>query len=56
MKKSVALGISRCILGAPNRAAFGSGQLRWRSGTRPWPWLSGGARNPGRSRSLSDLG
>jgi len=33
MNKSAALGISRCILGAPNRAD-------------PWPWLSGGARNP----------
>ncbi|MGH8656932.1 MAG: hypothetical protein ACREV4_00155, partial [Gammaproteobacteria bacterium] len=34
MKKSAALGISRCILGAPDRAI-------------PWPWLSGGARtNP----------
>ncbi len=28
------------ILRAPSRAAFGPGQLRWRSGTRPWPWLS----------------
>ncbi|MGH8537255.1 MAG: hypothetical protein ACREXM_12530 [Gammaproteobacteria bacterium] len=30
------------ILRAPSRAGFALGQLRWRSGTRPWPWLSRG--------------
>jgi hypothetical protein len=33
VKKPTALGISRCILGAPSRAT-------------PWPWRPGGARNP----------
>jgi len=31
---------SHCILGAPNRAAFGPGQPSAGARTSPWPWLS----------------